>query len=181
MFFNYSVCFRCVIIYHISIPAHYNKPQLSALVWSTYWSRATMSRFHLTVQEWCLHYRNLLENKTDKSSGDDGCWLYTGRKSKSGHGMVDVVIPWKGKTVRSAHRLAYLTSIHGSWELSSQLQASHLCGRPQCIKISHLVLESHEDNKSRQICHGMGQCSSGLKHKPKCIILPCSDLSYFKQ
>lgn len=152
---------------------------MPVLLWST--SRAAMSRFHFTVQEWCLHYRNLLENKTDKSSGDDGCWLYTGRKSKSGHGMVDVVIPWKGKTVRSAHRLAYMTSIHGSWELSSELQASHLCGRPQCIKTSHLVLESHEDNRSRQICHGMGQCSSDLKHKPKCIFLPCSDLSYFKQ
>ena len=52
-----------------------------------------------------MHYSELLEKKTDKTPREGGCWLFTGRKhKKSGHGLMDVIIPGLGKTIRNAMR-----------------------------------------------------------------------------
>ena len=127
-----------------------------------------MARFTFSEREWCLHYGELLESKTEKT---DGCWLFTGRKDKSGYGIMDVVIPGKGKTVRTAHKLVCMVNMNCTWKWPPKLEASHLCARPECIRLEHLVMESHSDNKSRQICHRSGFCAPGKRHNPKCIIV----------
>ena len=124
----------------------------------------------MSAIEWCGHYRKLVLDKT-RETPETECWDWQGRLDrKSGHGKADVVIPGIGKTVRSAHRLAYMTMVHGSWDLPSELEVSHLCGTPSCVRLQHLVLESHEENKSRQVCHNLRLCQG---HEPECIfVLP---------
>ena len=117
-------------------------------------------------------YQQKLERRTLKLGEDPGhCWVFTGRQ-KNGYGLVDVVISERSKsrTTIHAHRLALMIWITGSWDIPSELDASHLCGTRLCVRPSHLVLESREDNKSRQICHSYNVCNIG--HDPKCIFPP---------
>lgn len=117
--------------------------------------------------EWCNRYRKILDSKTDKRGEDSHiCWPFKGRQ-KAGYGLVDVDIPGKGKTTRHAHRLVLMTRVAGSWDVSSELQASHLCGNRICVRPSHLVFESREENKDRQICQSIKICKT---HDPSCII-----------
>ena len=122
----------------------------------------------MNEEEWSKHYSKQLEIKTDKSAGDDPvvCWLFTGRVNKAGYGVIDVIIPGLGKSVRTAHRMAALTHIVRSWKLPPDDEASHRCGQRLCVRPSHIVIEHHRMNKERQICHGLGRC---IGHQPECL------------
>ena len=125
------------------------------------------------VQEWFKKQNLYLEKRTVKCGEDPAfCWTFTGR-TKHGYGLVDVVIPGRSKsrTTIHAHRLALMIWITGSWDIPSELDASHLCGTRNCVRPDHLVLESREDNKSRQICHTSNVCI-GHDPRPSCIFPP---------
>ena len=127
------------------------------------------SIYKMSEEEWSNHYIQVLNTKTDRGDGDQhptNCWNFTGRINKGGYGVIDIVIPGQGKTSRTAHRLSYLVHELKSWQLPKHIEASHRCGNKLCVGPSHIVPESHEYNKSRQICHGLGRC---MGHNPECI------------
>ena len=74
-------------------------------------------------------------NRIIKDEG--GCWLWNGRKSKSGYGMITD----KGKE-RLAHRLSY-ELYKGS--LSNKF-ICHSCDRPECVNPDHLWEGTAKDN-----------------------------------
>lgn len=120
---------------------------------------------------WKHKYQVKLEKKHVKCGTQlDSCWLFTGRLKK-GYGLVDIVTPGKSKTTIHAHRLALMIWVTGSWDIPSELDASHLCGTRNCVRPTHLVLESREENKSRQICHTFKVCT-GHDPRPHCIFPP---------
>ena len=128
----------------------------------------------LTEKEWCAHYTDKLREKCNGSEGDPlhQCWEYMGRSKKgSRYKSIDVVIPGIGRTVRTAHRVAYMTSIRGSWSLPAELEVSHLCSRPACVRPAHLVMESHDENMSRRNCNSFQKCL-GHGARPACILPP---------
>ena len=85
-----------------------------------------------------------------------------------GHSMVDIIIPRISKKKHYMHRLAYMTTILGSWNFCLSLtHHTFMVGR-NASDYSHLMLERREEKKYQQICHGLGYCSNP-KHKPEFI------------
>lgn len=121
------------------------------------------------IEKWCTKYSSRLEELTDRRGEDENvCWLFKGRKSKAGYGLMDVRIPGKrGATTRNAQRLVLLTRRVKAWDVPPELQASHLCGNRLCVRESHLVFERQAINKERQICHNNKECQG---HEPQCIL-----------
>ena len=125
----------------------------------------------LNEEEWCNHYMEKIRNKHSGCEEDPVgvCWDFVGRSKRgSRYKCIDVTIPGIGQTVRAAHRVAYMTSIAGSWSLPSELEVSHLCCRPSCVRPAHLVLESREENQSRRGCNSLQRCL-GHGTRPECI------------
>lgn len=127
----------------------------------------------MNPEQWSGHYQHLLNKKTDKGETEMDhtgrvCWNFKGRVNRAGYGVMDVIIPGVGKTVRTAQRMSYLVFNIKTWQLASDMEASHRCGNKLCVRPSHIVAETHEENKSRQICHGCGICM-GHGLSPECI------------
>jgi hypothetical protein len=70
------------------------------------------------------------------------CWLWTGRKSKLGYGVVSV-----GGRMQYAHRWVYEQNIG---PIPEDREPDHLCRNPGCVNYeSHLELVTHQDNVLR--------------------------------
>ena len=135
-------------------------------------SEAKKSILHMNEEEWRQHYEVVLDQKTEKckcSASDSAtcshCWFFLGRCDRDGYGRVDIIIPKVGKKVFFAHRLRLMMKIR-TFQLPSNIEASHICGERKCIRASHISAEEKNTNKGRQICHGLGQCTG---HNPECI------------
>lgn len=79
-----------------------------------------------------------------------GCWLWQGRTSQFGHGILDITA---GKGVR-AHRY--------SWELVNGpipegLVVCHLCDVPACVRPDHLTLGTRAYNSNDMWTKGRGR------------------------
>lgn len=72
------------------------------------------------------------------------------------------------KLAINAHRLALMTKMR-TVDIPSDIQASHLCNRPGCIKLEHIFPEDKFTNEERKICHTRKICSGHGDH-PDCII-----------
>jgi len=100
-----------------------------------------------------LEYRFWL--KVDKE-GQDGCWLWTGCKTKGRHGGYGQ-IGVSGKLLR-AHRV--------SWELANGplppgVFLDHVCNNRSCVNPGHLRQASLADNNCNRKMHRNNSC--GLK------------------
>jgi len=73
---------------------------------------------------------------------DDSCWPWTGFCNENGYGCFDVTVD--GKQVRNyAHRISY------DWEnggIPEGRIVRHKCDNPPCVRPSHLLSGSHQDN-----------------------------------
>lgn len=73
-----------------------------------------------------------------KVNKTDGCWEWTGHKTKDGYGLIS--IRGKNKVAsRVSYELAHGTIPHG-------LTIDHLCGNPACVNPAHLEAVSMRDN-----------------------------------
>ena len=106
-------------------------------------------------------YTSLLKSKSIRSH--NSCLLYSTRrhhmiqKRQSDGSLVKIYI----------HQLAVLHQLK-LLSIPHQKVVSHLCGHPNCVRASHLNLESQSMNLSRVACHNQVKCKThGVK--PLCI------------
>ena len=85
-------------------------------------------------------YGELLK-KIDRSSGDNGCWPYTGRLSSTGYGVIDI-----NKRPFLAHRLMYMLIHYEGEPLPQGKVVCHSCDNPTCCHPDHLWLGTQGDN-----------------------------------
>jgi hypothetical protein len=72
------------------------------------------------------------------------CWLWTGRKSKAGYGMIGVGSTRDGTARHDyAHRVMWQQTVG---ETPRGLQLRHRCDVPACLNPSHLELGTARDN-----------------------------------
>lgn len=71
----------------------------------------------------------------------NGCWIWTGTKTKGGYGRFVVSLRGKGVKTVGAHRLSWL--IHRG-ELEKQV--CHRCDVPSCVNPAHLWLGDAREN-----------------------------------
>lgn len=88
--------------------------------------------------------RTPLENlmrKVEKQPGADGCWIWTGAKTRGGYGNLNLL----GVTTR-AHRAAYMLLVG---EIPVGLVLDHLCMTKACVRPDHLEPVTPAENTRR--------------------------------
>ena len=93
--------------------------------------------------------------KVDKSGE---CWLWLGRRSNEGYGLLG----FQGKSGATAHRVAYELSVSG---IPKGLVIDHLCRTRHCVNPRHLEVVTQREN----ILRGIGASAKNAKktHCPK--------------
>ena len=76
----------------------------------------------------------------DKSTTPNGCWEWTGGRSRFGYGIME---GRNGKTINSVHRLAYELQVG---PIPSGLEVCHTCDNRPCQRGDHLFAATHLDN-----------------------------------
>lgn len=79
-----------------------------------------------------------------KVAKSDGCWLWTGSKTKLGYGMFS--IDWRSNSRAMAHRWAWENA---NGPIPDGLQLDHLCRNPSCVRPEHLEPVTAAENIRR--------------------------------
>ncbi len=95
-----------------------------------------------------------------------GCWIWQGKISNRGYGMIQYSMDGKAYT-KSVHRLvAALT--HGP--IPTGMLALHTCDVPNCVSPAHLYVGTYEDNArdcfERGRARGVGAVNASKTHCP---------------
>lgn len=103
-------------------------------------------------------------SKVDKSSGPDGCWLWTGSRISTGYGNVYYL----GSMVL-AHRLSLMLS---GVDVQPSVFVCHKCDNPPCCNPAHLFLGTNADNVADMISkdrHSRGERNGHAKLSPESV------------
>ncbi len=87
----------------------------------------------------------------DRSAGARACWLWTGARTRDGHGQFRT----NGK-VEMAHRVAY--QLNGQ-ALLPHIVIRHLCHTAACVNPAHLSVGSVHDNVNDRVLAQRGACA----------------------
>lgn len=102
------------------------------------------------------------------------CLLYNGSPRADGYIKISYRHPETGiSTTSTVHRMSSMLS-RGTFQLASNLDASHLCHNRTCILLDHISLEPRAVNCQRRLCVKEGRC---LRHRreegsfyPECLL-----------
>jgi len=87
-----------------------------------------------------------------KKTGDDGCWLWQGARTKTGYGMVYA----DGKRYY-AHRVSHQME-HGT--IGDSVSVLHHCDNPPCVRPDHLFAGTQADNVRDMVRKSRGKNQS---------------------
>jgi HNH endonuclease len=79
----------------------------------------------------------------------DGCWLWTGSKTKAGYGKFQT--GGKGGPYHLAHRFLYELA---KGAIPKGAIVMHFCDNPSCVNPDHLSVGTHKDNTADMIAKG---------------------------
>jgi len=101
-------------------------------------------------------------DKVDKTTNDEGCWLWIGAKSSTGRGS----FKFEG-TMKSAHRVSWFIK-YGYIPKGTQINHAphYICGSPLCVSPKHLKLGDYKTNSVDSINDGTSGKGS-KSHKAK--------------
>lgn len=118
----------------------------------------TLTPEYLASQELSENFPRRFWEKIEKR---DGCWAWSGAKTKMGYGNI-----WRGIPKRPgfiymiySHRAAWVL-LNGP--IPDGLQVLHKCDNPQCCNPEHLFLGSAKDNMDDKV--RKGRARTGLHH-----------------
>lgn len=94
-------------------------------------------------------------SRVDRSNAN-GCWLWTGKKSPRGYGVMKL----RGRMVR-VNRLSF--EMHAG-PLDPGMGALHRCDVPSCVNPSHLWAGTADDNNKDRDAKGRARFACGEKH-----------------
>lgn len=86
-----------------------------------------------------------MERLLRNSKVEDGHWIWTGPKQKSGHGYIGLRVDGKTKQER-AYRWVYENMVG---PIPPGLEIDHLCFIPECVFPDHLEPTTHAENMRR--------------------------------
>ncbi len=98
------------------------------------------------------------DEKVDKTTAPNGCWLWKGRTNWLGYGVLDLSLKRDGKGVEVAHRIAWRL-VNG--DIPAGLSVLHRCDVRSCARIDHLFLGTQADNVKDTESKGRGNHPKG--------------------
>lgn len=97
--------------------------------------------------------------RVDKVAGKDGCWPWTGGKSKGGYGS----IRGRYRAHLLPHRVAFFFETGTD---PGAAQVCHTCDNPPCCNPAHLFLGNHEINMADKASKGRARGRFSQSNSP---------------
>lgn len=99
---------------------------------------------------------------THEPDNEQSCWLWAGKRCRTGYGRVNLYVPGLGKVVTlSSHVVIYVAfngrprNVNELWlmycdVMHSGLEIDHLCCMRACLNVDHIELVTPSENCRRR-------------------------------